>query len=545
MRLFKFLWNISPRVIVGAGICGIISGLCSTLLIVMIHRALNSLDAIGHQLIWGFVGLCALNLISAVMSQVLLIYLSEQAIFELRMRLSRDILRTPLQQLEKLGAPRLLTTLTDDVRSLSSGLLCLPIMGVQIIVMIGCLAYLGYLSVKLLGFVLVFMTLAILSYHWPVSIALTRLKKARDKQDTLFEHFEAVTQGTKELKLNRHRRHTFLTRIFEPTAQLYRRHNMIGFSLYTCAANWGYLMFFVMMGLLIFYLPDRLGLESGVLMGAALVILFMRSPLETVFTLLPEIGRSQVSLNKLEELGLSLNAHEPIPTEQGVTVSAKHLELRDVTHRYFHEGESQDFVLGPLNFRLDSGEVVFLVGGNGSGKTTLAKILVGLYQPEAGTILLDDNPVTGDRLDVYRQQFATVFSDFYLFESLLGVIDDDNRDAARDYLHKLQLNHKVEIKDDAFSTLALSQGQRKRLALVTAYLEDRPFYVFDEWAADQDPLFKELFYKTLLPELKRRGKCVFCITHDDKYFEVADRIIKLDYGQIEYVGTPQSMNPVV
>jgi putative pyoverdin transport system ATP-binding/permease protein len=96
----------------------------------------------------------------------------------------------------------------------------------------------------------------------------------------------------------------------------------------------------------------------------------------------------------------------------------------------------------------------------------------------------------------------------------------------------LQLDHKVSIKDGAFSTLELSQGQRKRLALLVAYLEDRPFYVFDEWAADQDPLFKDVFYRELLPELKAKGKTVLVITHDDRYFHLADRYIKLEYGQL-------------
>jgi putative ATP-binding cassette transporter len=99
-------------------------------------------------------------------------------------------------------------------------------------------------------------------------------------------------------------------------------------------------------------------------------------------------------------------------------------------------------------------------------------------------------------------------------------------------LRWLALDHKVRVTDQRLSTTDLSQGQRRRLALLTAYLEDRPFYVFDEWAADQDPHYKQIFYTELLPELRARGKGVAVITHDDRYFHLGDRIVKLHDGQI-------------
>jgi putative ATP-binding cassette transporter len=174
------------------------------------------------------------------------------------------------------------------------------------------------------------------------------------------------------------------------------------------------------------------------------------------------------------------------------------------------------------------------VGGNGSGKTTLAKLLTGLYAPDGGDIRFDGQLITDQNREWYSQHFSVVFSDFFLFDSLLGLKRQvSNLDAtARDYLVQLQLDHKVQVKDGNLSTTSLSQGQRKRLALLTAYLEDRPIYIFDEWAADQDPMFKEVFYDRLLPELRAKGKTVIVISHDDRYYHVADRIIKLDYGQL-------------
>ncbi|HEY9804955.1 MAG TPA: ATP-binding cassette domain-containing protein, partial [Candidatus Obscuribacterales bacterium] len=207
----------------------------------------------------------------------------------------------------------------------------------------------------------------------------------------------------------------------------------------------------------------------------------------------------------------------------------------EVTHAYRGDREEDGFTLGPLTLSFQPGEVVFLIGGNGSGKSTLAKLITGLYSPEAGELTLDGQLITEANREWYRQHFSVVFADFYLFDRLLGLGDRVELDPqAKDYLIQLHLDHKVRVEGGTLSTTTLSQGQRKRLALLTAYLEDRPIYLFDEWASDQDPIFKEIFYTQLLPELKQRGKAVLVISHDDHYFHLADRIVKLDYGKLEY-----------
>jgi putative ATP-binding cassette transporter len=208
------------------------------------------------------------------------------------------------------------------------------------------------------------------------------------------------------------------------------------------------------------------------------------------------------------------------------------LELIGVTHSYRRDDEDGNFTLGPIDLALGRGELIFLIGGNGSGKTTLAKLLTGLYEPEAGEIRFDGQTINSDNRVAYRQYFSAVFSDFYLFESLLGLQPPALDELAREYLKQLQLDTKVQVTGGKFSTTQLSQGQRKRLALLIACLEDRPIYLFDEWAADQDPYFKDVFYLRILPELKARGKTIIVISHDERYYRIADRIIKLDYGQL-------------
>ena len=202
-------------------------------------------------------------------------------------------------------------------------------------------------------------------------------------------------------------------------------------------------------------------------------------------------------------------------------------------HGYTDANEDDGFVLGPLDLTLHPGELVFLVGGNGSGKTTLAKLLTGLYQPQTGEIRIDGKPVDLQSADVYRELFSALFADGYFFDSLLGLETANLHAQAQSYLIKLELQEKVRVDGGVFSTTELSRGQRKRLALLTAYLEDRPVYVLDEWAADQDPRFRKVFYTELLPELKARGKCVLVITHDESYFDMADRVIRLSSGKLD------------
>ena len=216
------------------------------------------------------------------------------------------------------------------------------------------------------------------------------------------------------------------------------------------------------------------------------------------------------------------------------------LELAGVTHSYHHEEDDSHFMVGPVNLGFRPGEIVFLVGGNGCGKSTLAKIIAGLYPPERGEIRVDGRLVTDANRDDYRQLFSAVFSDFYLFNSLIGLNGANLDEQAQLYLRQLHLDRKVKVQGQQLSTLSLSQGQRKRLALLTAYLENRPFYLFDEWASDQDPEFKNIFYRQLLPDLQARGKSVLVITHDDNYFSCADRIIKLDYGHVVFETSPST-----
>ncbi len=215
--------------------------------------------------------------------------------------------------------------------------------------------------------------------------------------------------------------------------------------------------------------------------------------------MLPRLNRASIALQKIDRIGLSLkSSSENISTNQSdLQPFFSKIELIKITHAYHRENENSSFTLGPIDLTFHPGELIFIVGGNGSGKSTLAKLITGLYIPEGSEIRLDGTHITDRHREAYRQLFATVFSEFYLFERILGINQKYLDDRAFKYLRQLQLEHKVQVKDGILSTTNLSQGQRKRLALLTAYLEDRPIYLFDEWASDQDPSFKADFSRYL------------------------------------------------
>jgi putative ATP-binding cassette transporter len=537
MKIIYFMMRYSRRLLVLAVVAGIISGAANTALLAVINNALNKTHSQGMTLALVFVSLCLVVPLTRIVAELLLAHLGQGALYQLRMDLSRQILAVPLRRLEEVGVHRLMAALTDDVPSITNIVTVIPILCINIAVALSCLIYMAWLSWPLFFAVLAIIVIGIISYQLPVVKSFQYMTLARREGDNLFSHFRALTDGIKELKIHAERRKAFLTDTLETTASKFRRHNIAALTIYTVASSWGQMLVFVVIGLLLFVLSAWFSINIVVMTGFTLTILYLMTPLQVIMNTLPNMGRANVALNNVEELGLSL---VPSTTEEDskkvlpAGTSWHSLELSEVTHSYQREGEETLFVLGPINLQIQPGELIFVTGGNGSGKTTLAKLMLGLYTPESGEIRLDGQTISGDMTDYYRQHFSVVFSDYFLFDTLLGLNSEELDAKAREYLVKLHLAHKVKVTDGSFSTTDLSQGQRKRLALLTAYLEDRPIYLFDEWAADQDPLFKEVFYYQILPELKARGKTVIAITHDDRYYHVGDRVIKLDDGQIVY-----------
>jgi putative ATP-binding cassette transporter len=540
LRLLAFYLKFSRPLVVFAVLIGLLAGSTSVVLIGLINSRISDTDAGVTEYLWIFIALAFAQFVLTVIPGILATHLAERTGYDLRLRLCRQILRTPLRELEETGNHKILATLTQDVQNITTACIQVPQVCVSIGVLVGCFVYLGSLSTKMLGVLIVLVAIAVLSTKLLEAKVRVFMNRAREEWDTLVKNFTALADGMKELKLHRRRREAFFSSILETNAGRLRQNNTMTGTTYALVTGWGMVLYFVVVGLLIFVLPSfDTRINRDELTGYAITVLFMRTYVIALMVLLPFFAQGGVSLRKLEELGFALSQfHGDIDNDNAEdAASFEKLELKSVTHSYYRDQEDSDFILGPIDLTLHAGEAIWIAGGNGSGKTTLVKLLTGLYVPASGEVRLDNELVTDENRDRYRQHFSALFTDFYLFEDLLGLSESNDGeldDTARAYLNRLHLDRKVQVTDGKLSTLQLSHGQRKRLSLLTAFLEDRPIYVFDEWDSGQDPVFKKVFYLEVLPELKARGKTIVVISHDDRYYQLADRIIRLEFGKIEY-----------
>jgi putative pyoverdin transport system ATP-binding/permease protein len=535
MMLVRFLFRYSRKTMIGTALAALVGGGCNAGLIALVNIVLGGAGRPVATLLGWFVALGTGRLLANYFAQVSLARFSQRGTASLRRDLVRKILAVPLRQLEEIGAPRLMVALTEDVMSITEAMRSIPTFIMNAAILFCGAAYLGWLSPRVLVVIFALVAVGAVIYRLLVHSGFAHLKSAREAEDKLFRHFRALTEGIKELKLHRERREMFLTEGIDSATAAYQRYNIAAEIRFIAAQNWSQLLFFALIGLILFLVPAMGHAGVHAMTSYVVTTLYLMGPLSAILFLLPVFGRANVALQKIEQLGLTLTDrstdHSPAP-RRARPPAFRRLELTGISHAYHREKEDNTFTLGPVNLDFQPGEIVFLVGGNGSGKSTLAKIITGLYPPAFGEIRVDGRLIDDHNRDDYRQLFSAIFADFYLFESFIGLERSSLDTQAGAYLTHLHLDHKVKIQDGILSTTDLSQGQRKRLALLTAYLEDRPFYLFDEWASDQDPLFKEVFYTQLLPELKARNKAVLVISHDERYFDLADRVIELDYGKI-------------
>jgi putative ATP-binding cassette transporter len=513
---------------------GLVGGACSAGLIALINTALHRADLARTLLAAAFAGLVAAKIASNIVARLLLNRFAQQTLSYLCRDLSRRVLATPLAQLESLGIPRILVTLTDDIATLGWAAQNVPALALNAAMLVGCAIYLGWLSWRILLAVVLAGVVGALCHRTLVGRAFRYLAEARNARERLFRQFRALTEGLKELKLHGPRREAFLVEEIAPATEMLSRSTLTGVKHHLVADTWSQMLFYGLLGGLLFLGPPAQSPGAERITGYILVTLYMMGPVWAVLESWPIFSRAQISVQKVRDLGLALGPGEaPLAEAAGTERNDwQRLSLDGVTFAYPADVDGHAFVLGPLDVTFERGELVFLVGGNGSGKSTLMKVLTGLYRPQAGSIRLDGKPLGRGEQEWYCGQFSAVFSDFYLFDRLLG-LDRPGLDAqAHHYLVELELEDKLRIADGVLSTTALSQGQRRRLALLAAFLEDRAVYVFDEWAADQDPHYREIFYKQLLPRLRARGKTVLVISHDDRYYGLGDRVVKFEYGKL-------------
>jgi putative ATP-binding cassette transporter len=513
---------------------GLLSGAASAALIALVNTALGRGQGAWGWLAAAFAALLVAKIVTNALARLLLTHLAQRTLSQICSELSRQVLATPLRELERVGVPRILSTLTDDVATIAWAISTVPSVAMNAAVLGGCAVYLGWLSWPILLVVSAFVVVGAVAYRLLVYRAFRSFQDARNARDALFQDFRSLTEGLKELKLHAGRRRAFMQERLEPTVERLRRHSFAGLLQHIVATSWSQLLFYAALGALVFAVPRMPDVTPETLTGYLLVTLYMMNPLWALIEAWPTFARARIALQKVHDLGVTLAPAAADALEAGPAAPEPfaRLDFDGVVFSYGDDADGHGFVLGPLDFSLRRGELVFLVGGNGSGKSTFVKVLTGLYPPTVGALRLNGALVDDKSREWYRRHFSAVFSDFYLFDGLLGLGGAELDTRAQSYLARLELDAKLRIEGGRFSTTALSQGQRKRLALLTAFLEDRDVYVFDEWAADQDVHYREIFYCQILPELKALGKTVLVISHDDRYYHLGDRVLKLEVGRL-------------
>jgi putative ATP-binding cassette transporter len=515
-----------------AVLCSALSAACSIGLIGYINRSLEQgLDDLSQALAL-FGGLLLLLFVSGTLAQWLLVQIGHRLVYQLRLRLVGKVLGTALERIERLGSPRIYNALTKDVTTVATAFKQLPISLYNGLLLLAGLAYMAWLSLPFFA-----LTLAVIAFGVVLDVLLGRkvkslMQQVRQQDDQLTEQFEATINGRCELALSRERRQLLYNQRLEPIAQASLQASVRADTLWAINLNWTSLLVFVLIGTL-FFLGQGLGLLSQqVVVGYVLAIMFLRTPISMILDAVPAVIRGHVALQAIDDLALGETVHFTQPARAAEPF--RELRLSNVQYRYPGQGDEFAFHLGPIDLQVRRGELIFIVGGNGSGKSTLAKLLTGLYQPSEGTVALNGVTLDAANSEWHREHFAAIFADFYLFADVLGENGqlDGLEERVDHYLQRLGLAHKVQFVDGRLSTTALSQGQRKRLALLLLMMEGREVLLLDEWAADQDPVFRHVFYHELLPELQAAGKTIIAISHDDRYFDVADRIYRLDYGQL-------------
>ena len=488
-----------------------------------------------------FSALVVLLLVTTFVSQYALTRLGHQFVYELRTKLVKQIIDTKVPQIDHLGSARLLASLSSDIQSITVAFVRMPELVQGVILSVGVALYLGWLSLPLLLIVIFWIAMTIWISTILVKHVYTHLRELREINDLLYEDYQSIIDGRKELALNQHRAEKLYKNDFLNHAKSYQNRVIKSDTYHLSAVNWSNIMMFAAIGV-VFAVSNYLALPMGIATTFSLTILFMQSPILHAVGAYPTLQTAQVALDKIQSLELA--EYQPtFTTDIGVN-NWQSISFNDIGYRYASidtdanelatkKNEHASDILKSVNLTLKRGDVVFLIGANGSGKSTLAKIITGIFTPTTGAVHIDSQRVDSQNNADYRQLFSAIFSDQHLFKQLIGREGQQPDEAlVNTWLHKLNLQDKVSVTDNQLSTDKLSQGQRKRLAMLIAVAEQKDILLLDEWAADQDPAFRRVFYQTLIPELKALGKTLFIISHDDGYFEHADRLLLMKEGRL-------------
>ncbi len=450
-------------------------------------------------------------------------------LIELQLRIADKILRTDLRALERIGHTRIYTVVAQETSYLAENFPQIVGAGQSLFLIIFVMLYIALLSQ--ISFIVV-------SFFAVVGIVIFTVRRQRlDRQMVAVHGHETAVldtlthfvDGFQEVRLNADKNDALFHRFQEAVQNLAHAVTRIGRDWVTLLL-FGNAYLYAMFGVVIFVLPIFLSGYSDTIYKIVSAVIFCIGPVISIFGTAHLYSRAELGLANVTALDAELGAlTSDVAASPQMQRFASFAEIvfDDVSFSY----EPGGFAIGPMNLRLRRGDLVYLRGGNGAGKSTALKLLCGLYRPTAGRIRVDGVEVDAASLQPYREIFSAIFTDFHLFDRIYGV-GDVEASVVHALIARMELQDKVDFVDGRFTTLNLSTGQRKRLAMIVSLLEDRPVCIFDEWAADQDAHFREVFYTELLPQLQARGKTIIVVSHDDRYWRLGDRVITLELGEM-------------
>ncbi len=515
-----------------------IGGVSSAAILTAINAGAWAADENSHGSLWA----ATLFLVSLFLFFKTQVYVSttitaeiEAIIHNLRMRLIDYVRRSELLAVEEIGRTRIMAAIASDsaILTQASNMLSFSIQGP---VLIGFVAiYVMFLSFVAFALSVVIVSAAATILHFRSRRLTADRMKAAEQERRLLDHIADFIDGFKEVRLNRSRSNELFgdaLAVSRNAANIKIRSQSETFKL--IASSQGYM--YILLGTVVFVAPqfsETLG--TGSIAKIATALLYIIGACFGLVQSIPVLTNANAAADRIVQLEAALRS--TVSSDEGNVAAPtrfEKIEMRKIVFSYVDRYSEAAFHIGPLDFSLSSGELVFITGGNGSGKSTLLRVLAGLYEPDSGEILLDGMRVNKATRDRYRELFSAIFSDYHLFRRLYGMPEPDPGELGR-LLAQFRLEDKTRLTNSEFSTLDLSGGQRRRLALVVSLLEKRPILLLDEWTAEQDPEYRRKFYEELLPEMMRAGKTVVVITHDDRYLDelhLPARRIWMEEGRI-------------
>lgn len=523
------LWKKDKdKAILTLSILSLLSGIGNAIIIFTINLSINSDNTLKLKLLVYFALGIVLYVYGQKVMRVKMIEVANGIVFSKRMKIATCLLKSSYSKFESLEPGVIQATLNNDTEVISDTVNFIIGGVTSVITLICCFAYLAFVNLYALLFAVGIILVIASIYFMAGQYANKIWDEARTIQNVFFGFIDSLTSGIKELNLSKKRRDQFREDMKVSCLQ-YRDKRTVAALAFANMFVIGELLFTLAIGIITLVFPMFLkSLTVADITTYVFILLYMTGPVHGVLDVIPALVNVRISFNRIDDLIKRIENNDEDIKVSKIKDNNVDLKLNAVKYKYNSE-EENGFKIGPITYEFKSGEIVFITGGNGSGKSTLGKLITGLYDVSEGYITLNNKKVSSRELN---ENYSTVFSDFYLFDKLYGIDYSTKQEEIKKYLEILKLTDKVEIIDGKFSTTKLSTGQKKRLALLVTYLEDRNIYFFDEWAADQDPEFRMFFYNELLPDLKHKGKCVIAVTHDEHYFNCADKVLKLEFGEL-------------